>query len=271
MVDAFYADNDEFRVIRNDRVAFDTTAPNVTLLPPSSAIVQTRNITFPNLVQAPAYRQNAQTFGGFTTTHCESWNGLLPQEWGWSEPDVSPVYPSTSPIQRNLPQELIGTVPAGTNYIDVKIRLTRTVTPPTFLTISPPIMWAPSGQWIQLRGGSCPMEYFAPLVRLCEFVLDGTSIYLRRYQSVRANDFPMNQTGGNAYNEWYTQYYGNYANANVLRSIPCVLLDTKGFDGNGNKLPSWGTSPTNSCTWYTIDYSSVYSADIEIRPGRYRS
>ena len=270
MVDAFIADNDEFQVIRNDKIAFDTNAPSVQMLPPSTEISVTRNIVFPDLVQAPAYRQNAQTIGGLTSTQCESWSGILPQEWGPDEPNVSPVFPSTAPIQRNLPQELIGTVPSGTTYIDVLIRLTRTTTPPTFLTISSPIMWAPNGQWIQLRGGSCPMEYFVPLVRHCDFVLDGTNVYLRRYQSVRANDFEMDETGGNAYNSWYTQYYGNYANANVLRAIPVVLLDIKGFSGTGNKLPSWGTSPTNSCSWSLLDYSSVYSADIRIRPGIYK-
>lgn len=274
MVDSFVAQSDRFVVTKNSKVAFDTDAPSVQLI--GSPILISGSINFPNLLSAPVYRQ-ANTFP-FSATACDSWSGLLPQEHGPGYGDFSPTatdYGSNgAPPRRELPSQLIGFVPPGTDYIDVRAKLVRTITPPAFRNIAPPIMFFPQNQWINLPGGSCQTEFYFPLMRMFEIVLSGTSLILNRYQSVNRGPQVTDTTGGDVNNTASTQIgaaWGNYANAPVYWAIPAVLYETKGPDASGNKRPPWGTTSSNSCfVGSVVDYTSQYDVDLSITPGVYR-
>lgn len=275
MVDAFNAQSNRFSVIRNDRIAFDTAAPSVQLI--AAPISFTRLVTFPNLLSAPVYRQ-ANTFG-FGSTACDSWSGLLPQEHGPGYGDFSPssgaYLANGQPPRRELPSEFLTSVPAGTNYIDVRARLVRTITPPTFRAFSPPVTFFIQGQWINLPGGSCQTEFYYPLMRHFDVILSGTSVLLNRYQSVTRGPQTTNTTGGDVNNTNSTQIgaaWGNYADSPAYWAIPAVLYSTLGPDGTGNKRPPWGSTSSNSCAvGAVVDYTSQYSVDFQITPGVYKT
>ncbi|KKC39497.1 hypothetical protein WH87_04680 [Devosia epidermidihirudinis] len=279
MVDAFYADNGRIQVIKNDDISFDSDRPSIQLLPDSSKLSISRNVSFPNLLSSPAYLQ--RTYGS-AGPYCESWSALMPQEWGPDEVNTSPeIYPANNwalsgPILRNLPEELIGTVPAGTDYVDVRAKMTRTVVPPVFMQQSPPLVMFKEGDWVGLPGGSCPCEYFPPLARHFDIVLRGTSVYLRRFQSVTngGQKFGWGESAGNQYG-WFTSStptWGNqYSNSPGRYGIPAVLMQSLGGDINLNRRAPWASNSAGSCAVYPVDYTSVYACEFEIHPGRYKA
>jgi hypothetical protein len=273
MVDAFNADNDEFQIIKNDKITFDTNAPSVSLFPDSTKIVQTRQIHFPDLVSGILYFRQG---GSGISSYCESWSSLMWQEWGYGYSDSSPVVDDftlhgPSPVTRNLPQDWIGSVPSDTDYIDVRVRLRRTKAPPTFMDDSPPFLLFPENQWIYLPGGSCTCELFNPLIRHFDIVREGTNVYLRRYQSVAYYGEVTDSGSGNENGWTYNagSQYGNYGDAPAGYSRQVVKLDQKS-GGSGTKRAPWADQSDNACSVSSnLDYSSNYDADIEIHPGRY--
>lgn len=270
----FFADNDEFRVELENRISFDTTLPSVQLFP-ESRFTLTRNVTFGNLVSTIMYFHRG---AAGNPTSCESWSALLVQEHGPHVPNYSPVVAPGPPvlerITRNIPAEVLGTVPTGTNYIDVRVRLRRTTVPPVFLRQAPPYMFHPENEWINLPGGSCICEYFSPLARHFDVVLSGTNVMLNIYQSTREDGITTDSTDGNSNNGNFTQIgtaWGNYPNAPVYWAQFAVYYDSRGPDSTSNKRPPWGSTSTGSCTiGPVVNYTSQYSVDFEITPGRYR-
>lgn len=274
----FYADNDEFRVMLGNRISFDTNLPSVQLFP-DAKITTTETVTFPNLVSTIMYFHQGGAGG---QTACESWSALLVQEHGPNRSNSSPRYTTTIAqdllVTRNIPATTIGTVPSGTNYLDVRVRLRRTITPPVFLRQAPPYMFFPENQWINLPGGSCICEFFSPLVRSFDVVRSGTNVILNRYQSTRDNGVVTESTNGNtnglsgaAFTRFGTDW-GNYEDAPVGRAGFAVFIDAKGSDSSGNKRPPWGSTSSNSCAVRQnnpVDYTSRYVVDFEITPGRY--
>lgn len=278
MVDLFEAMSDRFRVVRDDMTAFDTEAPSIQLFDDLAITLNDVVVTFPNMLSAPVYRQG-NTFSGGATA-CDSWSGLLPQEWGPGYGNFSPTatdyLADHDPPRRELAATTLGTVPAGTDYLDVRARIVRTTTPPVFRGISSPLMFFPSNEWINLPGGSCPAEFYPPMIRLFEIVQSGTSVVLNRYQSTYNSPSQVTDTtGGNVNNQNTTQIgsaWGNYTNAPVYWAMPAYLYDTKGPDGSGNKRAPWGTTSTNSCAvGGVVDYTSTYSVDLIITPGVYKT
>lgn len=274
MVDAFYADSGRIQVINNDDISFDSDRPSIQLLPGSSKLSISRTITFPTLLSGPAYLQ--RTYGA--TPYCESWSALVPQEWGPGEVDFSPT-DSLGPLgiaTRNLPEEFLGTVPAGTDYINVRARMTRTVTPPVFMEQTPPVVMFKEGDWVELPGGSCPCEYFVPLARHFDIELRGTSLYLRRFQSVRDNGVKFSWGTGpqNTYG-WFTTIataYGvSYAGAFTRYGTPAALIQRLSNDINVNRRAPWAFNSTGACSVTPPDYTSVYSCEFEIHPGRFKT
>lgn len=277
MVDAFYADNNRIQVIKNDDIAFDNQRPSVQLLPESAKLTIPKTVTFPTLLSGPAYMQ--RTYSG-TGAICESWSALFPQEWGPDEVNSSPVDGNFPPgpveiATRNLPEEFLGTVPTGTDYIDVRAKMTRTQAPPAFMQQAPPAVMFQEGEWIGLPGGSCPCEYFVPLARHFDIVLRGTSLYLRRFQSVRNNGqvmswgtAPQNNYG------WFTTIataHGvSYAGAFTRFGTPAVLIQSLPGTLNANRRAPWAFNSTGACSVTPPNYTSVYSCEFEIRPGRYK-
>ena len=239
-------------------------------------------IVFPSLIQSTAYYFNANGAG-----RCALWSTLIWQEWGPDEPNYNELYypanPGNSPrkdaTRRTLPQELLGTVPAASNYLDIRVRLRRTKTPPNFLQQTPPIMFMPENQWINLPGGSCPTEYFAPMVRLFEIVRTGNNIHLRRFQSVRNSqdgydvapdgnpqrNLAVNESGWNS-NAYSTNSEGlNPSTELEPRSNTQVayLINQRSPGGRPNN--------SNQCAGNFPDLGSTYSADIIITPGYHKT
>lgn len=271
----FYADNDEFRVELANRVSFDTRRPSVQLFP-ANKIALTQTLTFGNLVSTIMYFHRG-TAGN--ATRCETWSALLPQEHGPHVGNASPQFVTYINeyrlITRNIPSISLGTVPVGTNYIDVRARLRRTITPPVFLRQAPPYMFHPENQWINLPGGSCICEYFSPLARSFDVVLDGTSVRLDMFQSTQDPGEVSDSISGNNSDGNFTRYgpeWGNYDRAPVGRAAFAVFFDGKGPDASSNKRPPWGSTSSGSCSvGSVVDYTSQYSVDLEITPGRYRA
>lgn len=132
------------------------------------------------------------------------------------------------------------------------------------------------GQWTGLPGGSCPCEYFEPLARHFDIVLRGTDLYLRRFQSVSYGGGRVgwaNTSPGNTYG-WFTTdlpAYGNiYLNSPGKYSTPAVLMGSLRGGINENRRAPWAPNATGSCPVYVVDYTSVYSCEFEIHPGRYK-
>lgn len=273
MASGFYADNGRIQVINDDDISFDTDRPSIQLLPDSAKLSISTTVTFPTLLSGPAYLQ--RTYG--TTPYCESWSALVPQEWGPDETNFSPT-DSGGGVQiarRNLPETFLGTVPTGTDYIDVRARMTRTKAPPAFMQQHPPLVMFKEGDWVGLPGGSCPCEYFVPLARHFDIVLRGTSLYLRRFQSVRNNgvNFSWGTGPQNNYG-WFTTIataFGvSYAGAFTRFGTPAVRIQSLSGNLSVNRRAPWAFNSTGACSITPPDYTSIYACEFEIHPGRYK-
>jgi len=280
MVDYFEASGNEFLVVKNDDIVFDTDRPSVNLFPDSTKIAYTGGVDFPDLFSTTIYLNRSTG-----TTYCESYSALIWQEWGPNEVDFNETTATGSqPTTRNLPRTYLGTVPADTDYLDVRATLTRTIVPPPFFTMYPPVVMFKEGFEIDLKGGSCPCEIFAPLIRHFDVVRIGNDIYLERYQSVNfkgnytavdaAGTHPWISPGSSS--GWSNWFRGN-GEWSAIRSDAAQLavrLDTKGPDISGNKRPPWispaGTNPC-ACPGYgtvAANFRSFYAGSITIHPGR---
>lgn len=287
MVDATYIDNNRVQIIKDDDIAFDTNRPSVVLFPDGYNISINRNIDFPSPIQNNAYYRAARGTGSLTK--CELWSTLIWQEWGPNEPVWNERYFSQTGVQdrngpttRPLPRDLIATVPSGTNYIDVRLKLTRTKTPANFAGTEPPILFFPQNEWITSPGGSFPTEYFFPLARHFDIVLEGTNVYLDRYQSVaNANnvnapgnhpqrDISNNQSGWNSDGVAGANTNSDGTSRNELNPKSnyylASLIQIKDYSANGTKRPGG----SNACTGNFPDLQSIYNADIVITPGIYK-
>lgn len=156
MVDAFYADNNRIQVVNSNDISFDSSRPSIQLLPESSKLTLNRTVTFPNLLSVPGYFQ--VTYGA-PGAGCDSWSSLVPQEWGPDEGNTNPQSISSygGPATRNLPEEYIGSVPSGTDYIDVRARMTRTVAPPRVHARIATKSNVPRGSMDRSSGGIVPL------------------------------------------------------------------------------------------------------------------
>lgn len=162
--------------------------------------------------------------------------------------------------ETTLPNIDLGALPLGTDFLETRVNLTRTITPAaSWGSISPsePGLYAwPSeiiqGQWMQLIGNSMLAERGDNWARLFEIVivsqLDGAGkviakrAVLRRRQTVGALGFETGQIE---------------AKANVASSASSPQLR----EGDGNHC-----SFVNS-----YNYASTYTGVLEITPCSYRS
>lgn len=285
MVNAFYADNDRFQVVQNDEISFDTDRPSIELFPPSTHIVNNAlSIEFPGFFQSYAYYRGAPS----GLTECELWSIIFWQEWGpdevYKNEEYYPLSPGNSipgPTTRNLPRITLGTVPAETNHLDIRVNLTRTVIPPAWFYGVPRVMFK-EGEEISLSsGGSCPVETCGGSARSFNITL-GTAasgqpkpVYLERYQSVENYNtlnapgnysqaaITVNQSGWNSERYIAQNDAGGNCAPRTLWMLG-TLLDKRGPDTNGTKRPN-GTNP---CSGSLKDLRSVFTGSIVIAPGR---
>lgn len=276
MVDAFYADNNRIQVIKNDDISFDTDRPSIELFTGSAITKTSHSIEFPDYITGQAYYRDA-TAG---PTICQLWSTVIWQEWGPDEAFHNEYYfigaPQNSipgPTSRNLPRELLGTVPAETTHLDIRVKMTRTVTPAPWLVDQTPVVSFKMGEWINLPGGSCPCERIQNTSRQFDIVRIGNNIYLERRQSVFNADsllapgnnvqaaISTNQSGWNSQRILATDLFPKSS------WVIAHKIDQRGPDNDGNKRPG-GTNP---CSGSAPPSRSVYTGDIIITPGRHRT
>lgn len=182
----------------------------------------------------------------------------------------------------------LGSVPAGVNYIDVRVEISVAKAPNPFLDQAVPPLVYP-GTWVHLPGGSCLIEATTIWRRLFDVVLVGTDIYLRRRQSVCA--IPPNAAAdyGGIYNTqganrdpWLTFSYADWGwvtgpggpmQNSQRNGHPAALIEVKQYSANnGASVPTMGAKhPTRerACSVNVAqhDFSSSYNASFIVRPG----
>lgn len=280
-MDGFFAESNRIQVIKDDKSVFDTENPSVERFPEDTFItLSSYEIYFPSYIQKTAYYRN-QTFG---VSECELWSTLISQKWGPDETYHNEVYyeppgtPIPGPTTRNLARTLLGSVPPETTYLDVRVKLTRTQTPPARFGLELPLLLFEEDKWNTLPGGSCPTEIIGGIAaRLFNIKRIDDNIYLERFQSVYNTNSPLapggyaqanisvNQSGWNSQTSSATSdgsSIGPYAN-----QILYHLINRKPYSADGNKRPG-GTNP---CSGPFPDLTTRLTGDIIIVPGRYRT
>jgi hypothetical protein len=270
MSGSFTVQDGQMTITKDGRIVFDTSRPLMNLVPSAAIEVINIDIEWPNLWRGVIYHQIRETqtddnsgpidFGDYWFS-CASFVGLVPQEWGPGRAN-------------NIDDIVLGTVPAGTDYLDVMVNLTNTVVPDGYFDLAMQSTFPP-GEWVKLEGGSCGIETFPGFVRKFDIVLDGTDVVLKRYQSVGnatgaatvARNF-NSAAEGNAV-QWIA---GTNAGTGGANAIYGGFLQSKGPTGTvGNATthrPPGVTGSNDPCTTTPSSYASTWSGDILITPGR---
>lgn len=240
----------EVVIIKDGSVRLDTGLELMHLISDESFTVSGHSISWPTLSQITYYLW--RNFG-LGTYACDSYAAMLAQEYGPGRTN-------------NLAEATIGTVPAGTDYLDVMVNLQRTVTPAGFMDL-PMRTDMPQNQWVKLEGGSCLIEFMNGFRRWFEIVLDGTDVKLRRFQSVTANGpisgaFPF----GNGVTQDMPSRSGLTGSSGP--AILGALKDSQGPDAQNHRPFADGVTLQSPCTQAAVSYASTWVGDIIVTPGR---
>lgn len=249
----------------NGRLAIDTRAPMLNLVPAGAITLTGYSISFPDLWKGTIYHQYRQTEFIGDYHGCSTWIGLVGQEWG---PEQG--------APQNLPDITLGSVPGGTDYLEIWVNLTRTVNPANMIDLALASNF-PEGAWVLLDGHSCIIEEFLGVARQFEFVLDGTTVKLRRRQSVTdaGNSSPatQRQTGSASLGNKVFFFPGTNAPTSSSYAAYGQKIDEKASLNNPTHRPSGyesGSSNNVPCSTSHsgISYASTWTGDIIITPGR---
>lgn len=236
-------------VMRDGEIRLDTSGELMNLIPSSSFTVSGYTFSWPTLSQVTYYVWRNYGLGTYA---CDSYAAMTAQEYGPGRAN-------------NLPEATIGTVPVGTDYLDILVNIQRTVSPSGFLDL-PMRTDMPQNQWVKLEGGSCLIEFMNGFRRTFEIILDGTDVKVRRYQSVTANG-PISGTFPFA-----SGTTGSLPNRSGLMgsSGPAILgaLKSSGGPDAQNHRPSNEPNPQSSCSQAAINYASTWVGNILVVPGR---
>lgn len=243
-------------ITKDGRLVFDTARPLMNLVPSASITLTSKAISWPTVLSGAIYYKYRYTpFFGPDQFANASFAGLIEQEWGPGEAGSF-----------ELADEVLGTVPDGTDYLDVRVNLTNTTVPAGWfdLTMRSNI---PAGEWVKLEGGSCLIEGFPGFRRLFEIVLSGTDVLLRRYQSVTA-DGPIQRLGSFGTGNVSGYVAGTSApTASGKYATFGALIQTRGPSASGSDS-SWNPGGANASSTTPPSYASTWTGDIIITPGR---
>lgn len=249
-MDKFEADSGRVYVVDDDKVTFDTNLKSVNLMPSAAISMTGYSMVFPDLVKRNGYYYDASSAS--LTASCTSFITMILQEWGPG-------------LAGNIPEVVLGTVPAGTDYLDVRVRLVRTDPPSNILT-SPILVLPEENEWFYCLGGSCPLETKSFFSRMFEVVISGSNVVLRKYQSVRDTTqtfWSGDQSSDITNHPSWTYGGGSSANKGFLVSQRQNKPSTDGGNINKNRGGS------NQCSVAdNTNYSSTYLVDFLITPGR---
>lgn len=214
----------------------------------------TPTFSYDDIIKDNAYYWSfaAATPPAISTEYGIGYITAVPQEWGPGGPNV-------------LSDTLLGTVPSGTDYLDVAAVISRTVNPSQLLgdALSPMF---PQGKQMRLLGGGLVIEQAADFVRSMEVVLSGTNVYLRRRQSY-ANDSTLesrwsltNNAGDNGALTWGSQ-----------KGYPVSVISGSGNHNHLGASPLWQRGSANQLASIpladTTNFLSTYAATLVITPG----
>lgn len=242
---------------------FDILLKTFGLATPAQIIKGTVSIPFTFAYPDPVHDTAYYWAGGFPDATHVSENAVLLATL------VSGDWNKDAPSPNTLPDILLGTVPPGTDFLDVQVDLTRTTNPSNIFgdPIKPYILG--SGKVINAWGGSCFLERCYPLTRGFEIVLVPNvnpllagSVYLRRFQSIAKPNISWSGSNNPADSGVYT--WGSQ------KGVPVSLIDYIAFytrlDPSHVFINQRG-GPSGITTADTTDYTSVYSGIITITPG----
>lgn len=242
-------------VLKKDGIdVLNLDALPVQFFPAADEIVLTGHpVVFDDLLKGNAYSFNVGTIGGSVNGGCKSFITATGQNWG-PEGVGDPV---------EFEDEIIGTVPAGTDLLMVMVKPTRTATPSQINGVTIPVI-PEEGDWNNAPSGCLLIEHLFPMARMIEILLDGTDVVLRRRQTVSRGNYTYWAPGNSSATSGWT-WGGTYANSgmHILHAI-----ESKGptFDPSGVAFRRGGASACSLAD--PTDYSSTYDLDIRILPGR---
>lgn len=230
---------DRIQVIKGGVPIFDTNAKTFNRVTSEEVILTGQTITFPNFVNNTYGYFYLNGVGGGDA--CTTIGCIPPQEWSNAEP---------SP--RTLADIVLGSLPIGTDYIEVIVNLARTTTPlAVFGTVTWPIDIIENLD-IALKGGSCLVESQLGLQRLFDIVIVNTVVsgvitacdaVLRRKMSVTAQGIHAFLPGFATHQIDFRQGGGQFAGNTVQFGA-----------GNACSIAN------------TRNYQSVYTGTIRITP-----
>lgn len=226
----------------------DTTAPSLNLIP-AAKIDKTAgnalNIVFPNFIYAaPQYEYFSGATGGGPPfqERCTTYVMLPGQEWG---PDAGGAYA--------LPDVLVGTLPAGTDLIDLFGSLTHTNQPDQIFGQNIiPLQTTVAGEKISFFGGDVMLEFFGIIKRFAVVFQSGQNVYLRRKQSVASGLHRIKTIAD--------KYQGDVFYQTQAPPFPFYDVHYRHHQGGPDACSLAGS----------IDLSSTWQFDFEVTPINYQ-
>jgi len=225
------------RVLMQDgtRTVLDTAAKSFNAVPGAVITIDPFTLSFPDFAsKGYRYLYGSQRYNGGNTRdeECRTLGTVNPEE-------------------RTLPNIDLGALPAGTDFLETRIKLTRTLSPPKMWWSGYPANaglydWPSeiiAGQWMPLLGNSMIAERGDNWARLFEIVIASGRAVLRRRQTVGTLGF----TSCQIQHQW-------------IQGDP---------DVNPRKLREG--DPYACSNVNTTNYASTYTGVLEITPCSYRS
>lgn len=226
------------------RVVWSDTRRPVMLMPAQAVTLSNFDIAFPDFAKSNCYGFSYYNDPqGFLYSSCVSLISLNPQEW-----DSGLSY--------------VCELPAGTNYFETELTMTRIVTPSPYLEAPIPDVFG-SGKRHMPDGNAAIVEAIGPLIRMFAFERSGNAVYLRRKQSVTDAGNRVGWNSGNNNDGATGGYRAGWTYGGDPKAWPAYRIDSRnsgGIDkrrGSGNQCSL--VDPTN--------YASTWRGTVTFTPG----
>jgi hypothetical protein len=239
LADRIEFDGDHIQVLNsaNELIWRDDIRP-INLLPDAFTINATLDIQMPNMTTSFSHIASLVNSFGNDIVACTCW-GIIKADLEWGPAEGSPY---------TLADQVIGTVPTGVNFLDVRVNLVRTLAPASYLNVTVDNLLPEEETF--LPGGSMRLEDTPSWRRTALIALDGTDVKLSRWQSV--GDYGVGAvTGDNRLGSgygWYSPASGGDWTVVSLQSqqTPHIWANpstsSKYSDGHcpPGTIPTWG-------------------------------
>ena len=226
------------------RVVWSTTRRPALLLHEQAVTLNNFDIAYPDFAKSNCYGfAYATDMIGFDFSSCVSMISLNPQE-----------YDSGLSFVCNLP--------AGANYFETEITLSRIVAPSTFLDVAIPDVFG-SGARRMPDGNSAIVEAIGPLVRMFSFERSGNAVHLRRKQSITNAGPQVAWNSGNNNNAGAGGFRAGWTYGGDPNAWPAYRVDSRNSGGIDKRRGS-----NNQCSLSDpTNYASTWRGTVTITPG----